>query len=630
MRAPAQAAPVRQGATTVVISEFRTRGSNGGNDEFVEIYNPTLNPVNISGWLIRASNNAGNIGNRFTFPAGTVIQSGQYYIVTGTTYSGGVQENPVASLSGTGITDDGGIALTLSDGTTIIDQVGMSAGSAYGEGTRLTPLNTNNNRSYERRLGGLSDSCQDISDNVADFQEINPSNPQNSAAAPRLCGVPLPTSTPTGTATQTATSTATGTATNTSPPPATGIVISEFRTTGPNGGNDEFVELYNPTGSPVSIGGWIINRSSGCGTTVNLAATIPSGVTLASGQHYLIGGASYSGSITPDLSDTLGIADTGGIALFNGVTIVDQVGLCTTTLYLEGSPLTSLTTSTNRSYDRKSSPLGNCIDSNNNAADFIVRSPSDPQNTSSPLTNCGNPTLTPTITRTPTRTRTPSRTPTITRTPTRTPIPPLLVINEFVPRPGHDWNGDGVINVGDEYIEILNHGVVDVDLAGHTLDDEVNIGSAPYRLPSVVLKPGERIAFFESETGLLLSDGGDGVRLLRPNGQLFDAYNYTVVRFPDHAYCRYPDNGGADDWNTNCFPTPGRQNSLSGVFVPTPDGGVVEVACPLSDTQPSDFIWAECQPFGQNIFRPAFWDRTGWFGEKYLPESPGKWPVFAD
>lgn len=204
------------------------------------------------------------------------------------------------------------------------------------------------------------------------------------------------------------------------------------------------------------------------------------------------------------------------------------------------------------------------------------------------------------------------------------------MINEFVPRPGHDWNGDGVINVGDEYIEILNHGVVDVDLAGHTLDDEVNIGSAPYRLPSVVLKPGERIAFFESETGLLLSDGGDGVRLLRPNGQLFDAYNYTVVRFPDHAYCRYPDNGGADDWNTNCFPTPGRQNSLSGVFVPTPDGGVVEVACPLSDTQPSDFIWAECQPFGQNIFRPAFWDRTGWFGEKYLPESPGKWPVFAD
>jgi hypothetical protein len=172
--------------------------------------------------------------------------------------------------------------------------------------------------------------------------------------------------------------------------------------------------------------------------------------------------------------------------------------------------------------------------------------------------------------------------------------------------------------------------VVDVNLSGYALDDEVNIGSNPYRLPSIVLKPGERYVFFESETGLLLSDGGDGVRLLKPNGQLGDAYNYTVVRHPDHSYCRYPDNGGADDWNTNCFPTPWLQNSLSGVVVPTPEGGVVESACPLSDTQPADFIWAECQPFGQNIFRPAFWDRTGWFGERYLPDSLGKWPVFAD
>ena len=54
----------------------------------------------------------------------------------------------------------------------------------------------------------------------------------------------------------------------------------------------------------------------------------------------------------------------------------------------------------------------------------------------------------------------------------------------------------------------------------------------PVSLPSVTLKPGERIVFYGSETGLLLSDGGDGVRLLKPNGQLADAYNYFVVRVP--------------------------------------------------------------------------------------------------
>jgi hypothetical protein len=223
-------------------------------------------------------------------------------------------------------------------------------------------------------------------------------------------------------------------------------------------------------------------------------------------------------------------------------------------------------------------------------------------------------------------------TPTKYRTPTPAPLPPppLLVINEFVPRPGHDWNLDGSVNVGDEYIEILNHGVIDVNLSGYSLDDEVNIGSAPYRLPSITLKPGERHVFYESETGIHLDDGGDGVRLLKPNGQLMDAYNYSVVRYPDESYCRLPDNGGADDWNQNCFPTPGLQNSLSGTAVNPPETGEAEQLCPIADTLPEDFVLAECLSFGDNIWNSAYWDRSGWFDEKYLDNSPGKWPLFAE
>jgi hypothetical protein len=37
----ASAAPMRQASTNVVISEFRTRGTSGASDEFIEIYNPT-------------------------------------------------------------------------------------------------------------------------------------------------------------------------------------------------------------------------------------------------------------------------------------------------------------------------------------------------------------------------------------------------------------------------------------------------------------------------------------------------------------------------------------------------------------------------------------------------------------
>jgi len=228
----------------------------------------------------------------------------------------------------------------------------------------------------------------------------------------------------------------------------------------------------------------------------------------------------------------------------------------------------------------------------------------------------------------------PNLVPTKTRTPVPTalpPPPPLIAINEFVPRPGHDWNNDGVVDVGDEYIELINHGVIDVNLSGYTLDDEANIGSVPYRLPSVTLKPGERMVFYGKDTGLLLSDGGDGVRLNKPNGQLGDAYNYTVVKYPDQAYCRMPDNGGdLDEFTQNCFPTPGLKNSLSGSFVrPPTQQGDEPPACPISDILPIAFAWAECPSFG-NIWSRFYWDAKGWFGERTLPNIDSKWDVYVD
>jgi hypothetical protein len=217
-----------------------------------------------------------------------------------------------------------------------------------------------------------------------------------------------------------------------------------------------------------------------------------------------------------------------------------------------------------------------------------------------------------------------------TPVPSPLPPPPLLAINEFVPRPGHDWNHDGVVNTGDEYIEVLNHGVVNVNLSGYSLDDEVNVGSDPYKLPALTLRPGERYVFYGSETGLLLGDGGDAVRLMKPNGQLADAYNYSVVERPDQSFCRLPDNGGADDWNTNCYPTPGLQNSLNEGSSTTSSNTSKELYCPIADTLPDDFAQAECEPFGNEIWNPDYWNQSGWYGDQYLPGIESKWRVFAN
>jgi predicted extracellular nuclease len=94
---------------------------------------------------------------------------------------------------GTGITDDGGVAVTLPD-QTIVDGVGLSIGPAFKEGTPLASLGgANVDHSYERKPGGSLGSGQDTDDNAADFTLIAPSDPQNSS--PLSCiGSTTPTS----------------------------------------------------------------------------------------------------------------------------------------------------------------------------------------------------------------------------------------------------------------------------------------------------------------------------------------------------------------------------------------------------------------------------------------------------
>ena len=175
--------PAHSASSTIVISEFRTRGPNGGNDEFIELYNFSPSPVNISGWQVKGSNSSGTVSTRATIDSGIILNPGCYYLLTnpnasGGPYSGSVPGNQTFSP---GITDDGGIALTMPNGT-IVDQVGMSNGSAFREGSPLAPLTTNTNRGYERKPGGAAGNAQDTDNNASDFQINTPSDPQNAAS----------------------------------------------------------------------------------------------------------------------------------------------------------------------------------------------------------------------------------------------------------------------------------------------------------------------------------------------------------------------------------------------------------------------------------------------------------------
>ena len=145
------------GATTLIISEFRLRGENGANDEFVEIYNTSHMGVQVatsdgsSGYALVASDGV----TRFVIPNGTVIPPfGHYLGVNSVAYNLGLYPAGNGSTA-TGdatftnnIPDNAGIALfKTSDSANFnlanrIDAVGTTseANVLYKEGVGLPSL----------------------------------------------------------------------------------------------------------------------------------------------------------------------------------------------------------------------------------------------------------------------------------------------------------------------------------------------------------------------------------------------------------------------------------------------------------------------------------------------------------
>ena len=430
-----------------------------------------------------------------------------------------------------------------------------------------------------------------------------------------------PTNTPTGTL---PTSTDTPTRTRTRTPTITTlhhIVISEFRTTGPLGAYDEFIELYNPTGASINIGYWYISVSSACGTSKSTLAYIPYGTILKPGQHYLLAAnLSYSSITNADQRFSPGIADTGGLALivYSDGSVEDEVGMCKDTSYFEGTPLPAFTAtpttgtgtptpvSTFHSYERKLGGDTNtsCYDTQNNNKDFNLIAPARPHSYYTPSVMCAG-----VVTSSPTPYYSP--TPTFTRTPTRVPtaIPASVVINEFLPHPRSDWNGDGIANVGDEYIEIMNVSPNTINVKGWKLD----FGSDPYTLPDMTLQPRQIAALFQSQTGIHLSDGGGTVQLL--NGRIVDAHTYPVVEIADRTWCRLPD--GTAAWGYICYPTPGRPNTNQ---MPESSSGSI---CVQGSSAPDWLIIGECGNFvskiSSSLEEGSFWLKNRW-----------KWDIFLE
>ena len=198
-----------------------------------------------------------------------------------------------------------------------------------------------------------------------------------------------------------------------------------------------------------------------------------------------------------------------------------------------------------------------------------------------------------------------------------------MVLNEFLPRAGHDYNQDGAVDVFDEFIEVKNLGPISGNLNGWKIDVISSAGSSSYSLPSKVLQPNERAVYYGSVTHISLHDSGGTVRLTNARGIIIDARGYDPVNDPDQSTCRLPD---GYYWRFPCFPTPGNENSQTGIApIPPPNTGGHPAPCLLADTVPDAFRLAECNGFGSDIFNAKYWDDQSGFRDFPVLDMLNKW-----
>ncbi|MFD3164348.1 ExeM/NucH family extracellular endonuclease [Herpetosiphon sp. NSE202] len=170
---------------------------------------------------------------------------------------------------------------------------------------------------------------------------------------------------------------------------STSLVISQFQTAGVNA-SDEFIELHNISANPIDLNGYRVVYRSTSGTTDTAITNWSTSVVIPAGGFYLLTNSGYDGTATSDGSFSSGLAAAGGgIAIRNGAantgTIIDSVGFGNATnAFVEGTATGA--PAANSSYQRNNS---SCADTDNNAADFSLLTPSAPRNSSSPAATCG-------------------------------------------------------------------------------------------------------------------------------------------------------------------------------------------------------------------------------------------------
>ncbi len=186
-------------AANVIISEIKTAGLGGADDEWIELYNPTSQPVSLADWSIQYRGGASESFEKKNFSTTNSIPAFGFFLVGNLNYTGGVPYDmghnsfQLSSDGGTVFLVNNQTIISSATSSSIIDKVAYGVGSylfAEGEVFTLAPLAT---QSIERKALATSSAAllvngahqwqgnsYDSDNNSQDFVLQSNPNPQNS------------------------------------------------------------------------------------------------------------------------------------------------------------------------------------------------------------------------------------------------------------------------------------------------------------------------------------------------------------------------------------------------------------------------------------------------------------------
>jgi hypothetical protein len=196
---------------SIVISQIYGGGGNSGatlKNDFIELFNPSSAPIDISNWSIQYASSTGTNWQLNTLCAQTpcTIAPGHYFLIQEAQGSGGSASLPSPDAIGTisMSATAGKIALVNNPsplsgacplGSAVIDFAGYGGANCFeGSGATSAPSNTN-------AVLRINNGCTDTDNNGADFVTGAP-NPRNASSPATSCRVtPSPSPVPSPTAT---------------------------------------------------------------------------------------------------------------------------------------------------------------------------------------------------------------------------------------------------------------------------------------------------------------------------------------------------------------------------------------------------------------------------------------------